>query len=165
MSDGPKPHKGGPILPSGCVTVLIGGKPAARAGDDAACAGSPDAIAKGSPTVFIGYEEAARLGDVTEHGGAVVQGEASVVIGDTGDGEPFTVWKPAAGQGERAAPGAGAAGEAAPAKEPAAKPAKRPAPPQVAALRAAAAQGKPFCEVCERKRRRRRAAEHDRERT
>ena len=33
MSDGPKPHVGGPILPPGAPTVLIGGMPAARVGE------------------------------------------------------------------------------------------------------------------------------------
>ena len=33
----PMPHVGGPILPPGAVTVLIGGLPAARVGDMAVC--------------------------------------------------------------------------------------------------------------------------------
>ena len=47
LSDGPKPHVGGPILPPGAPTVLIGGMPAARVGDMATCVGPPDAIAHG----------------------------------------------------------------------------------------------------------------------
>ncbi len=54
MSDGPKPHVGGPILPPGCPTVLIGGLPAARVGDLATCVGPPDTIVMGSTTVLIG---------------------------------------------------------------------------------------------------------------
>lgn len=54
MSDGPKPHKGGPISPPGSTSVLIGYMPAARVGDAAVCVGPPDAIAKGEPTVLIG---------------------------------------------------------------------------------------------------------------
>ncbi|MCC6456784.1 MAG: PAAR domain-containing protein [Caldilineaceae bacterium] len=54
MSDGPKPHKGGPIMPPGSVTVMIGGMPAARMGDQAVCVGPVDAIAGGLPTVLIG---------------------------------------------------------------------------------------------------------------
>jgi len=54
VDPGPKPHKGGPILPPGCPTVLIGNMPAARVGDKATCVGPPDAIAKGEPTVMIG---------------------------------------------------------------------------------------------------------------
>ena len=54
MFDGPKPHVGGPILPPGSPTVLIGGLPAARMGDQATCAGPPDVIVGGCPTVIIG---------------------------------------------------------------------------------------------------------------
>lgn len=48
------PHVGGPILPPGALTVLIGGMPAARLGDMATCVGPPDAIIRGSATVLIG---------------------------------------------------------------------------------------------------------------
>ncbi len=49
------PHVGGPILPPGAVTVLIGNLPAARVTDMAVCVGPPDVIAKGSMTVLINY--------------------------------------------------------------------------------------------------------------
>ena len=49
----PIPHVGGPILPPGAVTVLIGSMPAARVGDMAVCIGPPDSIVKGSSTVLI----------------------------------------------------------------------------------------------------------------
>lgn len=75
------PHVGGPILPPGCPTALIGGLPAARVGDLAACAGPPDVIAMGSFTVLIGGLPAARMGDMTAHGGVIVQGEPTVIIG------------------------------------------------------------------------------------
>ncbi|KAA3438753.1 PAAR domain-containing protein [Rufibacter hautae] len=81
LSDGPKPHVGGPILPAGAPTVLIGGMPAARLGDLATCAGPPDAIVKGSGSVFIGGMPAARLGDSTAHGGSITMGLLSVLIG------------------------------------------------------------------------------------
>jgi uncharacterized Zn-binding protein involved in type VI secretion len=78
----PVPHVGGPILPPGCPTVLIGGVPAARVGDMATCVGPPDAIAPpGSPTVLIGGMPAARMGDMTVHGGVVVVGVPTVLIG------------------------------------------------------------------------------------
>jgi uncharacterized Zn-binding protein involved in type VI secretion len=48
------PHVGGPILPPGGITVLIGGQPAARIGDLCTCAGPPDSIVMGFPTVIIG---------------------------------------------------------------------------------------------------------------
>jgi len=81
MFDGPKPHVGGPIMPAGCPTVLIGGLPAARLGDMATCVGPPDTIAKGEPTVLIGNKPAARMGDQTAHGGIIVAGFPSVLIG------------------------------------------------------------------------------------
>jgi uncharacterized Zn-binding protein involved in type VI secretion len=81
MSDGPKPHVGGPVMPAGCPTVLLGGMPAARVGDLAACASAPDVIVQGSATVLIGGMPAARLGDSTAHGGKIVAGLPTVMIG------------------------------------------------------------------------------------
>jgi uncharacterized Zn-binding protein involved in type VI secretion len=75
------PHVGGPILPPGCPTVLIGGLFAARVGDMATCVGPPDVIALGSLTVLIGGQPAARMGDLTAHGGAIVLGWPTVLIG------------------------------------------------------------------------------------
>lgn len=81
MSTGPVPHVGGPVLPAGEPTVLIGGMPAARVGDMAVCAGPPDSIVLGSTTVLIGGMPAARLGDSTAHGGTIILGEFTVLIG------------------------------------------------------------------------------------
>jgi uncharacterized Zn-binding protein involved in type VI secretion len=75
------PHVGGPILPAGEPTVLIGGLPAARVGDMATCVGPPDTIIMGSSTVFIGGMPAARLTDSTAHGGLIVAGAPTVLIG------------------------------------------------------------------------------------
>lgn len=77
----PIPHVGGPILPPGCPMVLIGSMPAARATDMCVCVGPPDLIAMGSATVLIGSLPAARLGDPTAHGGAIVMGCPTVLIG------------------------------------------------------------------------------------
>src|SRR6516162_5366746 len=77
----PIPHVGGPILPPGGITVLIGGMPAARVGDMAVCVGPPDVIALGSFTVLICSMPAARMGDLTAHGGAVIMGCPTVLIG------------------------------------------------------------------------------------
>ncbi len=77
----PIPHVGGPILPPCCPTVLIGFLPAARVGDMALCVGPPDVIALGSFTVLIGGQPAARIGDMTAHGGNIVMGEMTVMIG------------------------------------------------------------------------------------
>ena len=81
VEPGPVPHVGGPILPPCCPTVIIGGMPAARVGDMAVCVGPTDTIAKGSGTVMIGYKPAARLGDPTAHGGVIVVGFPTVLIG------------------------------------------------------------------------------------
>jgi uncharacterized Zn-binding protein involved in type VI secretion len=86
VNPGPVPHVGGPILPAGCPTVLIGGQPAARVGDMAVCTGPPDSIAMGSPTVLIGNMMSARLGDPTVHGGVIVMGFPTVQIGIPGQG-------------------------------------------------------------------------------
>ncbi len=75
------PHVGGPILPPCCPTVLIGKMPAARATDMCTCVGPPDTIAKGSATVLIGKLPAARLGDLTAHGGTIVLGCPTVLVG------------------------------------------------------------------------------------
>lgn len=82
MVTGVVPHVGGPILPPGCPTVLIGGMPAARVGDIATCVGPPDVILPpGAPTVLIGGMPAARMGDMTAHGGSIVLGCPTVLIG------------------------------------------------------------------------------------
>lgn len=81
MVTGVVPHVGGPILPPGCPTVLIGGMPAARLGDMATCVGPPDVIAMGAPTVLIGGQPAARLGDPTAHGGSIILGCPTVLVG------------------------------------------------------------------------------------
>lgn len=81
MSDGPKPHVGGPILGPGAPTVLIGGMPAAVMGDSATCVGPPDSLVKGSATVMISGKPAVRMGDSTSHGGVVAVGCPTVMIG------------------------------------------------------------------------------------
>jgi uncharacterized Zn-binding protein involved in type VI secretion len=75
------PHVGGPILPPGVPTVLIGGLPAATATSQALCVGPVDLIVKGSMTVLIGGKPAARMGDQTAHGGLIVGGLPTVLIG------------------------------------------------------------------------------------
>ena len=81
VNPGGVPHVGGPVLPPGSPVVLIEGMPAARVGDMAVCTGPPDAIIAGSSTVMIGGMPAARMGDATAHGGVVVAGAATVIIG------------------------------------------------------------------------------------
>jgi len=77
----PVPHVGGPVVGPGVPTVLIGKLPAAVLGDSAICVGPPDTIIKGSATVMIGGKPAARVGDTTAHGGSVVVGLPTVIIG------------------------------------------------------------------------------------
>jgi len=77
----PIPHVGGPILPPGAVTVLMGGLPAARVGDMAVCVGPPDVIVLGSFTVLTMKQPQARIGDMTAHGGKIVLGLPTVLVG------------------------------------------------------------------------------------
>jgi len=86
MVTGVVPHVGGPVLPPGCPTVLIGMMPAARVTDLLTCVGPPDVILMGSPTVLIGGLMAARIGDPTVHGGVIVMGQPNVMIGIPGQG-------------------------------------------------------------------------------
>jgi len=81
MVTGVVPHVGGPILPPCCPTVLTGSLPQARVTDLATCVGPPDMIALGSFTVLVGSLPAARMGDMTAHGGTVVLGLPTVLIG------------------------------------------------------------------------------------
>ena len=81
MVTGVVPHVGGPISGPGCPTVLIGNMPAARVGDMLVCVGPPDTIAMGSMTVLIGNMPAAHMGSLCAHGGTVVVGFPTVLIG------------------------------------------------------------------------------------
>jgi uncharacterized Zn-binding protein involved in type VI secretion len=80
VEPGPVPHVGGPVI-VGAPTVIIGGQPAARVGDSLTCIGPPDSISKGESTVIIVGKQAARLGDPTSHGGVVIAGCPTVIIG------------------------------------------------------------------------------------
>ncbi len=77
----PIPHVGGPIIGPGVPTVLIANMPASVVGDMCICVGPPDAIVKGSTTVLICNRPAARMGDTTTHGGSIVLGAPTVLIG------------------------------------------------------------------------------------
>ena len=77
----PIPHVGGPISGPCVPTVLIGSLPAAVLGDMAVCVGPPDTIVKGSATVMIGGKPAARIGDTCAHGGQIVLGLFTVIVG------------------------------------------------------------------------------------
>ena len=74
------PHVGGPVT-LGCFTVLTGMMPQARVGDMCVCVGPPDVIVLGSFTVLVQGMPAARIGDLTAHGGTLVMGCPTVLIG------------------------------------------------------------------------------------
>ena len=98
VEPGPVPHVGGPIA-QGSPDVMIGGAPAARVGDMAVCVGPPDKVASGSSTVFINGQPAARMGDSTEHGGVIIIGCPTVLIGDSGGSSGGAVVAPASSSG------------------------------------------------------------------
>lgn len=77
----PVPHVGGPIVGPGVPTVLIGGLPASVVGDLCTCVGPPDSVVMGSTSVLIGGRPAARQGDSCAHGGSIVMGLPTVMIG------------------------------------------------------------------------------------
>lgn len=81
MVTGTVPHVGGPVIGPGEATVLIGGMPAALVGDSVTCTGPPDTIVAGSSSVTVGGKPVARLGDSTAHGGTILLGEFTVMIG------------------------------------------------------------------------------------
>ncbi|RJF88307.1 type VI secretion protein [Oleomonas cavernae] len=77
----PIPHVGGPILPPCAVTVITAMMPQARVTDMCLCVGPPDIIVLGSFTVLVNSLPAARIGDMTAHGGTIVLGAPTVIIG------------------------------------------------------------------------------------
>ncbi|NCO22267.1 MAG: type VI secretion protein [Rhodobacterales bacterium] len=77
----PIPHVGGPISGPCAPTVLIGNMPAARVSDMCVCVGPPDVIALGSMTVLTMGMPQARMGDMTAHGGSIVLGMPTVLVG------------------------------------------------------------------------------------
>ncbi len=81
MVTGTVPHVGGPISSTSAATVLIAGSPAATVGDMLTCSGPPDTIIVGSSSVLIAGKPAARMGDSTAHGGTIVTGAPTVMIG------------------------------------------------------------------------------------
>ena len=100
VEPGPVPHVGGPTI-SGESTVIIGFQLAARVGDHLICCGPPDTIAKGEPSVVIGNQDSARYGDPTVHGGKLVQGCPTVIIGSSNQAEALKTDKPFCEECER----------------------------------------------------------------
>ena len=136
MVTGLVPHVGGPII-LGEFTVFTGKMPQSRVTDMCVCVGPPDVIAKGSSGVFVGKLPAARLGDMTAHGGTIVVGCPTVLIGETGGG---------GGGGGGAGGGAGSSASSsgsAPVMLQFAKSGQ-----QAKVLKSAGQDGTPFCEIC-----------------
>src|SRR5882757_8551812 len=130
----PIPHVGGPITGPGCPTVMIGGMPAAVMGDMCVCVGPPDTIVLGSTGVMIGGKPAARMGDQCAHGGAIVLGCPTVLIGEaSGASAPTLSAMPISGL-------MNVMKNASPIL------AKKIA--QIVVLKEAAKNGTPFCEKC-----------------
>ncbi len=75
------PHVGGPALGPPTPTVLMGGLPSIGMGAMCVCVGPPDSVAMGAMTVLVGSKPAARMGDSTAHGGALVFGFPTIIIG------------------------------------------------------------------------------------
>jgi uncharacterized Zn-binding protein involved in type VI secretion len=88
MVTGIVPHVGGPIIPPGQPTVLIDFLPAATVTSMATCVGPPDMIVMGSMGVMINFLPAARMGDPTVHGGVIVLGSFTCIIGEVGTPSP-----------------------------------------------------------------------------
>jgi uncharacterized Zn-binding protein involved in type VI secretion len=82
-------------------TVLIGYQPAARVGDSAKCVHATDKIVAGEGTVLIGHKEAARLGDATAHGGRIAKGCPTVLIGSSPQADTLRTDKPFCEECER----------------------------------------------------------------
>jgi len=151
QNPGPVPHVGGPVV-KGAPNVLIGGMPAARVGDTCVCTGPPDVIAAGSVTVMIGGMPAARMNDMTSHGGVVLGGCPTVLIGDSpgsgsGGGAPGSGGASGAsgGGGEALKNKSGGGGGGAKLKMPMKIPGLSA---QANTLIAAAIHHSPLCEVC-----------------
>jgi uncharacterized Zn-binding protein involved in type VI secretion len=130
----PIPHVGGPITGPGAPTVLIGGMPASVMGDMCVCVGPPDTIILGSTGVMICSKPAARMGDSCAHGGTIVLGCPTVLIGESSGGGgggiaamPVNVMVSLMGT---------------------MPPAVRNQMAQTVALAQAAADGAPLCEMC-----------------
>ena len=130
MVTGVVPHVGGPILPPCAPTVLTGMIPQARVGDMLTCVGPPDVIAVGAATVLVVGMPAARMLDTTAHGGKIILGMFTVLIGGASGGGA------SGGGGGMLMAKAGPGGES------------NDFAVQAKAMVAAAKDGTPFCEMC-----------------
>lgn len=81
MITGVIPHVGGPVVQAICTNVLIGSLPPVQLGCQLVCTGPPDIVMAGSTSVLVGGLPVARLGDKCAHGGVLVSGFPTVIIG------------------------------------------------------------------------------------
>ena len=150
MVTGIVPHVGGPIT-LGSFNVLTGKLPQARVTDMLVCVGPPDIIVKGSTGVFVNNLPAARMLDLTAHGGTIVLGFPTVLIGETKGGGGGGAGGASAG-GSAAGADAGTGGEGRKVNvtaEPGQVSVSATHPTQQAnSLITAQATGAPFCEAC-----------------
>lgn len=84
----PIPHVGGMIVTPGVPTVMAGGIPIVAVGDSAICVvgGIPNPFIVGSFTVLAMGRPIVRISDALAHGGNVVLGFPTVMVGDSGGG-------------------------------------------------------------------------------
>ncbi len=78
-------HVGGPLM-AACTSVLIDNLPAAVVGDKATCAVGVANVVIGEATVLVEHKPAAHLGSTTSHGGVVVMGSPTVLVGTPAQG-------------------------------------------------------------------------------
>lgn len=87
----PIPHVGGPIMPPGEIMVMAMNAPLAAVGGMCVCVGPPDSIISGSIGVLSAGKMIARMGDSTAHGGTIVIGAPTVMIGDMSPAQVVTI--------------------------------------------------------------------------
>lgn len=81
FSDGPVPHVGGAVVSAPAPEVLAAGLPLAAAGSLVGCEGALGFVLSGSATVLVAGQPVARVGDAAAHGGMLVGGAPTVLVG------------------------------------------------------------------------------------
>lgn len=75
------PHVGGPAMGM-AVMVMVGGPVAVNTNNISVCVGPPDKVAMASTTVMAQGKPMARMGDLCGHGGSIVLGMPTIIVGD-----------------------------------------------------------------------------------
>ncbi len=151
----PVPPRRWSIMGPGMPTVLIGGPPSAVMGLLWTCVGPPSTVVLGSTGVFIGGKPAARMGDMTAHGGTITIGFPTVLIGEMCPGGMGGGGAGGGGMASAATNGNGNRGKTSAIATKAFKKALNGMPQgtafeafQVVTLLEAATEGTPLCEKC-----------------